>query len=35
MSNLENLNESNIIVIDKNNHKDTIKKSLIKKKSWC
>ena len=35
MSNMDNFNDSNFIVIDKNNHKDTIKKSLIKKKSWC
>ena len=35
MSNMDNFNDSNFIVIDKNNHKDTIKKSLIKKKNWC
>ena len=28
MSNMDNFNDSNFIVIDKNNHKDTIKKSL-------
>ena len=35
MSSMDNLNESNVIVIDKKKHTDTIKQNLIKKRNWC
>ena len=35
MSTMDNFNDSNVIIIDKNKHKDTIKQNLMRKKNCC